>query len=169
MRLHLDMADRNFILLSEEMERLRYYLNLEQMRFGEKLKYNIHIDESVNPAQIEIPNMIIQPFVENAIWHGIMPSDQKGKIQIEVRLFKSRSLEIVITDNGVGLNHASTDRKLHHESKGVKLIRERLALLDPAAGDCLVFEELTPGTKVKLTLSEKMFRPKKVVFDVENA
>jgi ligand-binding sensor domain-containing protein len=159
MRMHLNMADKGYISLHEEISRLEFYLTLEEMRFGDKLKWEIKIDPGVDVYQTEIPNMIIQPFVENAVWHGIMPSTQNnGRVEVNIRLTDSGDLNITITDNGVGMKLQVTANKSGHVSKGVQLIRDRLKLLDPRSNEFLIFEPLEPGTKVTIRLTRKMFR-----------
>jgi len=158
MRMQLNMADKSFITLHEEISRLEFYLSLEQMRFGEKLTWQIVVDPNIDPYRLEIPNMIIQPFIENAIWHGIMPSAVLGNIQLSIQLLPAKKLEIIVADNGVGYGQNKSTSEPGHESKGVKLITDRLSLLDPDASKLLVFENNFPGTKVIIQLTQKMYR-----------
>ena len=117
------------------------------------------LDPEIDAYNLEIPNMIIQPFVENAIWHGIMPSNHKGFISLTIKTAPERGLFISITDNGVGFNFQQKPNKGKQESKGTRLIRERLLLLDPDI--CVMrFEHLSPGTKVIITLTPKMYLEK---------
>ena len=158
MRMQLNMADKSFITLHEEISRLEFYLSLEQMRFGEKLTWQINVDPAIDPYMLEIPNMIIQPFIENAIWHGIMPSSVPGHILLNLEISSNQTLLITVTDNGVGYGQNKTTTDPKHESKGVKLITDRLTLLDPNASNLLVFENAFPGTKVTISLTAKMYR-----------
>lgn len=158
MRMHLNAVEKSFIPLQEEIHRLEYYLSLEQMRFGNKLSWKIEVDPALDIHSVAIPNMIIQPFVENAIWHGIMPSDQPGNVILSVSLLPTQNLQIIISDNGIGLEHAMKFKKEGHESKGVQLIKERLHLLDSNAKNYLTFENRVPGTKVIITLTPEMYR-----------
>ncbi len=160
MRMHLNMAEKSSILLHEEIQRLEYYLSLEQLRFDDKMEWSIKIHPDLDAYHLEIPNMIIQPFVENAIWHGIMPSSQKGFIALSIDPTARGGLEITITDNGVGFEHQPKRGNTDHESKGTRLIRERLLLLDASVPDVIRFEHLSPGTRVYITLSPKMIRKK---------
>ncbi len=158
MRMHLNMAEKSSILLHEELQRLEYYLSLEQMRFDDKMEWVIEVDPDLDTYHIEIPNMIIQPFVENAIWHGIMPSTHKGIITLAIKKIANGTLQIIITDNGVGFSHQPNNGRPGHESKGTRLIKERLLLLDPSVEDVLHFTHLAPGTQVCITLTAKMHR-----------
>ena len=104
------------------------------MRFKEKLKYSIRLDENVDAGYIEIPPMLLQPYVENAIWHGLMQKKEGGKIDITVGLEENESMMVVnILDNGIGrarseLLKSKTATK--HKSFGMKVTSERLALIN---------------------------------------
>jgi len=136
MRKNLDTAGSGFILLSEEVIRLKLYLDLEKLRLQEGFFYTIHTEKGIDTTSVMIPNMIIQPFVENSIWHGIIPSGKQGLVTVsfhfdDVKMdsFSFRSMIIKITDNGIGINKAGKDKKEDHISKGIKIVEERLRLL----------------------------------------
>lgn len=135
-RKNLDTAGSGFILLSEEINRLKLYLELEKLRFQEQFSYEIIAPADVHIDALMIPNMIIQPFVENTLWHGIINSGIKGKVTIsfsfedvDIDSVICRSLIIRITDNGIGINTAKKNKKEDHISKGIQIIEERLRLL----------------------------------------
>ena len=134
-RLNLDLAGQTFIPLETEIQRLELYLKYEKIRFEDMLNYEIKIDENINTRSLLIPNMILQPFVENSIWHGILHKDEPGNISIKIskeNLLISKNnipaITIDILDDGVGLN-AVKSSKPSHTSKGISLIKERLKLL----------------------------------------
>ncbi|MFA7289145.1 MAG: histidine kinase [Melioribacteraceae bacterium] len=136
MRKNLDTAGNGFILLNEEITRLRLYLELEKLRFQESFSYDIIIGEGIETESTFIPNMIIQPFVENSLWHGIMNSGQNGKLTISFTIedFKDNSvgyklLCIKIKDNGIGIKKAMNNKIDNHISKGIEIVKERLKLL----------------------------------------
>lgn len=158
MRMHLNAVEKSFIPLQEEIHRLEYYLSLEEMRFGNKLSWKIEVDPALDIQSVAIPNMMIQPFVENAIWHGIMPSDQPGQVALLIHKLPDQTLKIIISDNGIGMANVLKYKKEGHESKGVKLISDRLHLLDSKAKNYLTFENLNPGTRVVITLTPEMYR-----------
>ncbi|MBL7913936.1 MAG: histidine kinase [Bacteroidia bacterium] len=158
MRMHLNAADKSFIPVQEEINRLEYYLSLEQMRFGDKLQWKINLDRENGLTEIEIPNMIIQPFVENAIWHGIMPSEKNGQVILNFRKMADGTVVIEIIDNGVGVELPLKEKKNGHQSKGMKLIQERLQLLDPSSNAFFTIENASPGTRIRLQLTPKMYR-----------
>ena len=134
-RKNLDSSMVNEVVLEEEIERIELYLKLEQMRFKDKLTYEIHIDKEVEQLLIKIPPMLLQPFIENSIIHGILPLSVKGNIDIRI-LQKENSLRINISDNGVGID-VSMAKKLEkfssgekpHLSKGMRLVHERIELV----------------------------------------
>jgi len=162
--MNLDSAGNTYIMLREETERLKLYLEYERLRYGENLNYNIEIDPNINPENLEIPNMILQPFVENSIWHGFQNKEKEGKIEIviskkqkAVQDIKYQVVEINIKDNGVGLEEGKKQKKSDHISKGVSIIKERLALLKPeiSGNDFIKVEDRTDGiqgVEVNITL-----------------
>lgn len=129
-RITMENAQDAFISLDKEISRLELYLSLEQLRFGENLKYRIETGHDIDRATTVIPNMIIQPFVENAIWHGIMPKDGNGLVTITFTKGTDAELVIEVKDNGIGFmpneDGAATDKKRHF---GIALTRERLQIL----------------------------------------
>jgi ligand-binding sensor domain-containing protein len=129
-RKNLDICTRSFITLEEEIEYLTLYLNLEKKRFGEKFNYRISIDEHIDQDERMIPSMLLQPYVENAIWHGLMPKDGGGEIHIRITQVPGGSLMIKIIDNGIGITNSLRVKKAGHESKGMSLTQERINLLN---------------------------------------
>lgn len=128
-RLTMEYSTESFIHLDKEIDRLKLYLSLEQLRFGEDLTFELDVDEDIPMHEITIPNMIIQPFLENAIWHGIMPQGGCGKINISIKKAGQSDLKLSILDNGVGLYRRKPDTSTG-KSYGMDLIRERLKLLN---------------------------------------
>lgn len=129
-RKNLEICTKSFISLDEELEYLELYLSLEKKRFGEKFKYKIHINQAIDKEETIIPSMILQPYIENAIWHGLMPKEEGGKIDILIDLKDEPHLSIKIIDDGVGIENSLKNKKGHHQSKGMTLTRERINLLN---------------------------------------
>ncbi|WP_173021352.1 histidine kinase [Lewinella sp. W8] len=128
--------------LDREVDMLEKYIEAERMRVGEQLKYHIAIDDEVDTISTWIPTMILQPFVENAIWHGIGHREEGGTIVLSFRIDEDRE-EIVATveDDGVGRTNArGGDRK--HKSMAMDITRQRLALLNERIR---ALPERTPG------------------------
>jgi LytS/YehU family sensor histidine kinase len=132
MRKTLENATNSYISLENEKEFLEEYVDLEQLRIPGQFDFHIEMPDSINPASISIPNMIIQPLVENSIRHGIMPlENRKGKIEIQ---FAKQDAWIVCTviDNGVGYNPdiiSSSSFFTKHKSFGKDIVQKRLQLL----------------------------------------
>lgn len=131
----LDNSRSGMVTVEKELQLLQLYLELEQLRFGSKLSYSIAVDNSLQAGEVEIPSMIIQPFVENAMLHGIMHRDDGGLITVQ---FKDHGswLEVIIEDNGVGRAKAaeySSSREEPHQSIGIHVATKRLEALKTAA------------------------------------
>lgn len=127
----LDATSREYICLADELELLFLYLDMESMRLKEKLEWRINTDNSIDTETTELPAMLLQPFVENAIWHGIMPMEGKGKVEIITKRISNNIIEVKIVDNGIGINQSlafKKQKKEIHQSKGIDLIRERVRL-----------------------------------------
>lgn len=172
-RKNLDTAGNGFILLSEEINRLKLYLDLEKLRFQESFSYEIIIGADVDTSSIMIPNMIIQPFVENTLWHGIINTGIRGLITIsfsfedvDVDSIICKSLIIKVTDNGIGINNARKNKKEDHISKGIEIIEERLRLLSTKMQlpKPIMFEDLSSrndnshGTEVIISLPQPLYK-----------
>ncbi|MCC7030206.1 MAG: hypothetical protein IT257_07870, partial [Chitinophagaceae bacterium] len=121
------------ISLQEEVEMLKLYLDLELMRFSNRFTYDIHIDESIINEDFDIPSMVIQPFVENAIWHGLLNKESDAHLNINFKELADNDHEILceVIDNGIGRKLSETFKnKLNkHKSKGIDITKERLKRL----------------------------------------
>ncbi|MFT7612345.1 MAG: ligand-binding sensor domain-containing protein [Parvicellaceae bacterium] len=121
----------NLVQLSEELERLDLYISLEHMRFQNKFEYEINIDPKIEIETIRVPAMFLQPYVENSIWHGVLPLKQPGKIEVIVAQDES-NITFVIQDNGIGIDTSLAKKSLlgsSHESKGMKITSSRINIL----------------------------------------
>jgi putative methionine-R-sulfoxide reductase with GAF domain len=134
-RLILDNSNSKNVLLSSELEALKLYIDMEALRFDKKFSYQVEVDEGIGPDSIEVPPLIIQPYVENAIWHGLLHKQTVGHLHIHFSMSGS-SLQCVIKDNGVGREKANELRSKSVTTKkslGMKLTEDRLALLNKHA------------------------------------
>jgi sensor histidine kinase YesM len=123
-------ADKKEISLYDEIETCKLYLQLEAMRFDAKFSYSINVDEQVDMKSIHIPALIIQPFIENAIWHGIVPKGNGGTVAVHITS-KNEVVEISIDDDGIGREaslHNKAKTHVTHNSKGLNLTQSRLEL-----------------------------------------
>jgi sensor histidine kinase YesM len=127
-RLTLDNSKHTFITLQEEQRILKLYLDLERMRFDDKFAYEIVIDDCINQA-ILIPNMLIQPFVENAIKHGFKESIRHPKVDIRVK-DHGDSIQCTITDNGTGRHSGEKPVVVNgHQPAGVAMVMDKAEVL----------------------------------------
>lgn len=129
-RKNLEICTKSFISIEEELEYLTLYLGLEKKRFGDKFNYTIKIDPAIDKEELFIPSMLLQPYVENAIWHGIMPKETGGNIEITMEAIDQEFLLIYIIDDGVGIDNSMQFKREHHSSKGMNLTQERVNLLN---------------------------------------
>lgn len=154
MRLTLEHSREKFIPLTEEIKLLKNYLDLEQLCHNQAFRYSISAD-GIDEENTGIPPMLIQPFAENAILHGILPSGRAGEIDIRFTRQKDH-LTCTITDNGIGI-HASRQSKQEsgHKSKALEVTKERIELISGAKGavilsDRSALDSNTQGTQVEL-------------------
>jgi tetratricopeptide (TPR) repeat protein len=116
--------------LKEELETLKLYMNIENIRFDEQIDFEVDIAPDINPQTVKIPSLILQPFLENALWHGLSSKEGKKKIRLEVRQNKKGYINIAIRDNGIGREASEKLREakvLKRKSMGISITRERLA------------------------------------------
>jgi LytS/YehU family sensor histidine kinase len=158
MRLVLENSQEDFIPLFKEEEIISLYLKLEHYRFRDKFDYEISMDENINKEAIELPPMLIQPYIENAVWHGLRYKESKGFLSVNFRM-DSNVLVIEITDDGIGRKRSGelkTENQKKHESTGLKNIRERLGIINKVYKTNFQVEigdgDNGVGTRVKLSV-----------------
>jgi LytS/YehU family sensor histidine kinase len=126
----LEFSAQKKITLEQELNTLRLYLDIEQLRFRETFEYEILIDESIQPSSLQIVPMLFQPYVENAIWHGLSPKDGIGRLTIAIRR-EDEKITCVIDDNGIGRAAASKKDQpgISKHAMSSKMNQRRLDLL----------------------------------------
>jgi tetratricopeptide (TPR) repeat protein len=132
MRLVLENSQEDFIPLFKEEEIISLYLKLEHYRFRDKFDYEIEMAEDINKEGIEIPPMLIQPYIENAVWHGLRYKESKGFLSVKF-MMENDVLVVRIADDGIGRKRSGelkTENQKKHESTGLKNIRERLGIIN---------------------------------------
>lgn len=132
MRQTMENSNKDFISLSNEIELIKKYLDLEHLRFKEKFDYQLIIDEKIDTETTLVPNMIIQPQLENAIWHGLRYKEEKGILEIKFSR-EDTTICIEISDDGIGLKKSKELKTLNqksHESRGLNNTMERIKLLN---------------------------------------
>lgn len=157
MRLVLESSRHDEVPLAEDLEALRIYMELEQSRMNGKFDYSIEVDAAIDQAETMVPPLVLQPFVENAIWHGISRKEGKGYIKLIVRKYPDR-LTMSVEDDGVGRGSSSThpppDGASPKASLGTTITQDRLSLLGKQRGGEAGFRfmDLEQGTRVEVEL-----------------
>ncbi len=162
MRSVLENSDEDFIPFTKEIELLDLYVKLEHNRFQDKFDYEIDVDKSINLEEYRIPPMLLQPYIENAIWHGLRYRKEKGNLFICIKQASEDSIAIIIQDNGIGRKQSlamKTKNQLKQKSKGMSNIKNRIAILNDMYQDKVSVQisdvnEDGSGTKVILTLKK---------------
>ena len=130
MRLFLESSKKRYIFLEEELELLRLYVLLERMRFDNKFEVKFLIDDSLDPSTTELPSLLLQPFVENAINHGLRHKEGKGNLLIQINNDpQNEMIHCIIADDGIGRIRATEIKKQSirkHKSRGTQIVQERL-------------------------------------------
>ena len=132
LRMTLDVSKRESISLTEEIEYLKSYVELQRIRLNDRMDYCFDLRRNIEASKIFIPPLLIQPLVENAILHGITPSKNKGILVISIKHSKL-GLTILVEDNGVGIEKSIAIKRWyrnHHKSYGNTILLERIDLLN---------------------------------------
>lgn len=132
MRTVLKNSDQDFIGLATEIQTLGIYLELEHFRFGDKFDFDLQVAPNVEPETVKIPPMLIQPYIENAIWHGLRYKEEKGFLEVKF-FIEDKKLYCTIFDNGIGRKKSSELKTTHqksYQSTGIKNTKERIELLN---------------------------------------
>lgn len=132
MRNMMETSNKDFITLANELEQIKKYLDLEHLRFQDKFEYEITIDEKLDADAILVPNMLIQPHLENAIWHGLRYRETKGKLKVTFTE-DNQLIKVLIEDDGIGIEKSKelkTQNQKVHESRGLNNVEERINLLN---------------------------------------
>lgn len=160
MREIMETSNKDFITLQDEISLLNKYLALEHLRFADIFQYEITTDEALSLDEIWVPNMIVQPHVENAIWHGLRYRTSPGLLKIHISE-QHQKIQIEIDDNGIGIENSQalkTKNQRKHPSRGLKNVAERIQLLNDLYNQNIVFEVKSKpnasGTVVIITFNK---------------
>jgi len=135
-RMILQNSQASLISLESELESLNLYLDLEAVRFEHRFAYKISYPKDLDIEVLQVPPLVIQPFTENAIWHGLMHKEDKGQLDINVSE-ENDYLYIKITDNGIGRKKAgeiASKSATKHKSMGLRITKDRIAMLQKSNG-----------------------------------
>lgn len=136
-RMNLDISSKRYIPIDEEVAYLQLYLTMESFRFGDRLTFDIEVSDEIDGDETLIPVMLLQPFIENAIWHGILPMTEPGYVHVTIEKSGEDKLKVTITDNGIGMKRSKESSDVNiksHISKGMKMTEQRLDLIGKMAG-----------------------------------
>ncbi|TNJ41913.1 histidine kinase [Tamlana fucoidanivorans] len=163
MRAVLENSEQDFIPLENELELLKLYVQLEHFRFKDKFDYQIHVDDSIAINDFVIPPMLLQPYIENAVWHGLRYKKQKGILKIAIAQKTTDEIQITISDDGIGRAKSKSLKSEHQKkqnSRGMGNIKKRVSILNNMYKDkvrVLITDLSTHedvGTKVEVTLKK---------------
>jgi tetratricopeptide (TPR) repeat protein len=163
MRLVLKLSHQDYITLKDETEILKYYLELQKLRFNIPFIYNIEVDRRMELSEVLVPPMITQPFVENAVEHGIKTLQGEGRINIRFIKAEGQVVVVEVEDNGIGITASKQQKnEKDHESMAIKITKERLEVIHNDSGGKVNLEiidkkKMNPfdrGTIVKIEFPE---------------
>jgi len=161
-RLILQNSQAELISLESELESLELYLDLESLRFDYHFNYKISVQNDLDISNISVPPLIIQPYAENAIWHGLMHKEEKGQLDIDISE-ENDNLVCRVSDNGIGRKKAEelgSKTATRHKSMGLHITADRIALIQkeqdmgPAVKilDLMNADGTAAGTEITITL-----------------
>lgn len=163
MRKILENSAIKEVTLAQELETINLYMTIENIRFSNEIDFNISVDQSVNLDEITVPPLVLQPFLENALWHGL--SSKKGAKKIDLKIHQTNKdfIQIDLEDNGIGRKESAkikSQKSLNRKSIGIELTKERLQnfVKDCKNSFSLLYKDLTDdknnalGTKVLLSI-----------------
>lgn len=171
LRLLLENANHPFISIKKELHFIDLYLSLEKLRIPD-LEYKVILDHQIDPDTTIIPNMMLQPYIENSLWHGLQ--HKKGQKLLEIEITKTPgAVKYQIKDNGVGRDKAAELKKMFrkgHTSKGMELLSKRFALLSKEYGNTIQpeindLQKDEQGTIVSIVVPESISEPTKLIYD----
>lgn len=163
MRAVLENSEEDFIPLQKEIELIQLYTKLEHFRFKDKFEYQINVDKNIDIEAYKIPPMLLQPYIENAVWHGLRYKKEMGLLDISITKKQIGVITITIADNGIGRKKSKqlkTENQQKHNSKGLGNIKKRVSILNQMYKDKVdVFiddnsTEGDVGTKVVVTIKK---------------
>ncbi len=152
--------------LHDELETMKLYMNIENMRFSNEIDFTINVDESINTEITKVPSLVLQPFLENSLWHGLSSKTENKKIDLNVIKNSSGYITVEIIDNGIGRiasRKINNMKKLKRKSVGIELTKARLANFSKAFLNSYTLEiedlydnETPSGTKIILQIPTQL-------------
>ena len=167
MRDVMENSQEDFISLAKEIDILSMYLKLEHHRFNDKFEYNFEVDEGINAEDFFIPPMLIQPYIENAVWHGLRYKKEKGFLKVSINQ-SGKTIIVKVEDNGIGRQKSQeikTDNQKIQKSTGLKNIDSRLKIISDiykAKLDVQIEDNQPTGTIVTVKIHQENFIKKEI-------
>lgn len=154
MRLILENSEQKEVLLEDDLKALELYMQLEALRLNHKFDFTIDVDASIDASSTLVPPLMLQPFVENSIWHGIAKKEGKGQINIAVKKFENDMINCIVEDNGVGRLAGRSENDDQKKSLGMKITQSRIDVLNKLnnARASIELSDLAQGLKVEVKL-----------------
>jgi tetratricopeptide (TPR) repeat protein len=155
-RMILESSDQKEIQIAHEIELIEHYINIEALRLDKKLHFHVKISDKLDAGNTMIPPLLLQPIVENSIWHGIAQLEGDGIISLDIES-QENNIQIIVRDNGAGrksTNKVNGTSKTSKKSMGMKIIQERLDILNrsKSTNADLRWRDLSPGFEVEMIL-----------------
>jgi two-component system, LytTR family, sensor kinase len=169
MRMVMENSQQDFVPLAAEINILELYIGLEHFRFREKFEYTFNVDEKIDKDAFEVPPMLIQPYIENAVWHGLRYKETKGILAISFHLTEDQQIKVVIEDDGIGRKRSAELKTINQKtgtSTGIKNTVNRIAIINEIYRKNIVIEiedisseRADSGTRVTIKLPGKITNP----------
>lgn len=160
MRMILENSEKKEIPIAQDLKALELYMQLEALRMHNKFVYEIKVDDAIDQENTLIPPLILQPFVENSIWHGLSQKESDGKIWISI-LKEGNMINCIVEDNGVGIPENVNNEQIAHADKkslGMKITKSRVDVINrmKKTNATVTFSNLEGGTKIEVRLPEAL-------------
>ncbi|MBU3011531.1 histidine kinase [Polaribacter vadi] len=126
----LEASTNKEVTLQEELETMDLYMTIENIRFSNEINFNINVNENINLKGISVPPLVLQPFLENAIWHGLSSKKEDKKINLSIIKSSKKHILIIIEDNGIGRKASAkikADKSINRKSIGISITKDRLS------------------------------------------
>jgi LytS/YehU family sensor histidine kinase len=157
MRMILENSEKKEVSLAEDLKALELYMKLESLRMKNKFVFEITVDDAIDKENTMVPPLLLQPFVENSIWHGIAGKEGTGKILVTIKKEK-QMISCIVEDDGIGRNRAAVMAGSHagstHKSLGMKITKARIAVMNKVKKSeaFIQLSDLAKGTRVEVKL-----------------
>lgn len=155
MRMILENSDQKNVSLAQDLKALELYIQLEKLRMSNKFEYEIQIDEAINADETMVPPLILQPFVENSIWHGIAAKEGAGKLKIQIQKLTNEMINCMVEDDGIGREQSALIKTSQESnSLGMKITEARIGIINKTENTSasVTITDLQQGVRVEVKL-----------------